>query len=255
MSKIIAVANQKGGVGKTTTCVNLSAALHSKGKKVLICDLDPQGNCTSGFGVDKASSPNVYDVLIGNAAAEDCIVPTKNGDVIPSNKELSGATIELVDLEDRAHRLKQALDPLRDRYDYIFIDCPPSLEMLTLNSLVACDSVVIPVQCEYYAMEGLTDLLTTIEMTKRSLNPGLYIEGIVLTMYDSRIRLSGEVADEIKKYFADQLYNNTIPRNVRITEAPSHGKPVIEYDRFSKGARAYSRLASEFIRRDKERDA
>ena len=252
MGKIIAIANQKGGVGKTTTCVNLGAAVHSKGKHVLICDLDPQGNCTSGFGVSKESEPNIYGMLLGSSKAADCIVKTKNGDVIPANKELSGATVELVDMESREYRLKNALEPLRQQYDYIFIDCPPSLEMLTLNSLVAADSVIIPVQCEYYAMEGLTDLLTTIEMTKRRLNPELSIEGIVLTMYDSRIKLTGQVADEIRRYFPDQLYTNTIPRNVRLTEAPSHGKPVIEYDRFSKGSRAYSRLASEFLRRSKK---
>ena len=253
MSRIIAIANQKGGVGKTTTCINMCAVLKSRGKRVLICDLDPQGNCTSGMGVDKSSQPNVYDVLMNGADIKVAIISTKHGDIIPSNKGLSGATVELVEKEQREYILKKQLDKVRDNYDYIFIDCPPSLEMLTLNGLVAADSILIPVQCEYFALEGLSDLLTTIKMINRRLNPKLDIDGVVLTMYDSRVRLANDVSAEIEKFFNNKVYKSRIPRNVRLSEAPSHGKPIIEYDRMSKGARAYYKLTSEFLAREREK--
>lgn len=248
MGKIIAMANQKGGVGKTTTCVNLCCALHNRGRKVLLVDCDPQGNCTSGMGVDKSAAPNIYDVLVRGETAADAIITTPYGDVLPANKELSGANVELVQMEEREFVLKKALSVLRSRYDYIFIDCPPSLELLTLNALCAADSVLVPVQCEYFAMEGLADLATTIQLTNRRLNPKLEIEGLVLTMYDGRTKLSEQVAEEIRKYFGDKVYKTAIPRAVRISEAPSHGKPVIAYDRMSKGARAYLKLANEIIK-------
>lgn len=250
MGKIIAVANQKGGVGKTTTCVNLCCALNDLGKKVLLCDTDPQGNATSGMGIDKTRvSPNLYQVLTGEAPAEKAVVKSKYGDVIPSNVVLSGAGIELVNAQNREFILRDALEGLKDKYDYIFIDCPPSLEMLTLNALCAADSVLIPVQCEYFALEGLTDLINTIRMTKRSLNPKLDIEGVLLTMFDSRTNFSMQVAEEVKKFFKGKVYNVMIPRNVRISEAPSHGVPVMVYDKSSRGAVAYLELAKEFLRR------
>jgi chromosome partitioning protein len=249
MGKIVAIANQKGGVGKTTTCINLACALHNRNKKVLICDCDPQGNCTSGMGVDKDTTPSVYDVLINGVPVEEAVIKTKYGHIVPSNKELSGATVELVDVQEREFVLKKALAAVRDRYDYIFIDCPPSLEMLTLNALCAAESVLVPVQCEYFAMEGLTDLLTTIRMTNRRLNAALGLEGLVLTMYDSRTKLSDQVADEIRNHFGDRVYKTMIPRNVRLSEAPSHKKPAIAYDRSSKGAKAYLKLGSEFLKR------
>ena len=249
MGKIIAIANQKGGVGKTTTCTSLCCALKNRGRRVLLVDADPQGNCTSGMGVDKSASPNIYDILVNGAEAAGSVVETKYGDVIPANKDLSGATVELVGAEKREFVLKTALEPLKERYDYIFIDCPPSLELLTLNALVAADTVLVPVQCEYYALEGIADLMTTIKLTNKRLNSGLKIEGIVLTMYDSRTNFSNQVAEEIKKYFGDKVYKTMIPRNVRLAEAPSHGKPVIAYDRLSKGSRAYLKLANEFLKR------
>lgn len=249
MGKIIAIANQKGGVGKTTTCTSLCCALKNRGRQVLLVDADPQGNCTSGMGVDKSASPNIYDILVNQAPAAECIQNTKYGDVIPSNKELSGATIELVSAEKREFVLKNALVPLKEIYDYIFIDCPPSLELLTLNALVAADTVLVPVQCEYYALEGIADLMTTIKLTNKRLNSSLSIEGIVLTMYDSRTNFSNQVADEIKNFFGEKVYKTFIPRNVRLAEAPSHGKPIIAYDRLSKGSRAYMKLANEFLKR------
>jgi ATPases involved in chromosome partitioning len=250
MGRIIAIANQKGGVGKTTTCVNLSCALHNRGWRILVVDCDPQGNCTSGFGVDKGHTPNVYDVLLNGTNAENCLVETKYCTLLPSNRELSGAMVELVGVEEREFVLKKALEPLKSKFDYIFIDCPPSLEMLTLNALCAADSVLVPLQCEYFAMEGLTDLTGTIKMVNKRLNKGLDIDGVVLTMFDSRTNLSDQVAAEVKKFFGDKVYNTTIPRNVRLSEAPSHGKPVIAYDRMSKGSRAYLKLASEFLKRN-----
>ena len=251
MGKIIAVTNQKGGVGKTTTCVNLCAALSELGTRVLLCDMDPQGNATSGYGVDKNNdAPNMYNVLIDGINAAETIVKTPFGDVLPSNKILSGAGIELVMMQNREFVLKNMLVDVSDNYDYTFIDCPPSLEMLTLNSLCAANRVLIPVQCEYFALEGLTDLMSTIRMIKKSLNPDLDIEGVLLTMYDSRTNFSFQVAAEIKKYFMQKIYNVAIPRNVRLAEAPSHGKPIMHYDRVSRGSLAYIELAKEFLKRN-----
>lgn len=247
MGKIIAVVNQKGGVGKTTSCVNLSYALHLRGKKVLLCDCDPQGNSTSGLGVDKNTSPNTYDVIMNGENPDNAIVVTKFGNIIPTNRELTGALIELVSKDEREFVLKKALASVKDKYDYIFIDCPPSLELLTLNALCAADSVIVPVQCEYFALEGLTDLVNTVKTVNKRLNPDLKFEGIVLTMYDPRTNLSLEVEEEIKKFFGNKVYSTRIPRNVRISEAPSHGKPVIAYDKSSKGSKAYLKLASEFL--------
>lgn len=250
MSKIIAVANQKGGVGKTTTCINLVYALTRSGKKVLLCDTDPQGNSTSGMGIDKGMvSPSIYDVLMNNLPAENAIASTKYGDVLPANKNLAGAGIELVTMPDREYILKNALEPLTGKYDYIFIDCPPSLELLTLGALCAADGILVPIQCEYFALEGLSDLMGSLRLIKRRLNPTLEIEGVLLTMYDGRTNLSMQVAAEIKKYFKDKVYKNAIPRNVRLSEAPSHGKPVIDYDPSSRGARAYIGLAEEFLKK------
>ena len=251
MGKIIAVANQKGGVGKTTTCVNLCAALTELGVRVLLCDMDPQSNATSGMGVDKnKDETNIYNVLIEGAEAGEAIIKTKHGDLLPSNKILSGAGVELVTMQGREFVLKNVLSKVRNDYNYILVDCPPSLEMLTLNSLCAADAVLIPVQCEYFALEGLSDLMSTIRMIKKLLNPSLEIEGVLLTMYDSRTNFSAQVAAEIKKFFKQKVYNVAIPRSIRLAEAPSHGKPVTEYDRPSRGAMAYIELAKEFIKRN-----
>lgn len=246
MAKIIAVVNQKGGVGKTTTTVNITAALKNLGKRVLLCDFDPQANATSGMGVDKnTASPNIYDVLINGAAPARAVVPTNYGDVLPSNKALAGAGIEMIGIENRERLLKNALDSLADQYDYIFIDCPPSLEMLTVNALCAAHSLLVPVQCEYYALEGLSDLLATVRLVKRGLNPPLALEGVLLTMFDSRTNLSLQVAQEVKRHFPGQVFATVIPRNVRLSEAPSHGKPISAYDPYSRGAEAYRLLAEE----------
>ena len=248
MANIIAVVNQKGGVGKTTTTVNLTAALHALGKRVLLCDFDPQANATSGMGVDKnTASPNIYDVLINGAFPARATVSTPYGDVLPSNKALAGAGIELIALDNREKLLKVALDSLSEQYDYILIDCPPSLELLTVNALCAAHSLLVPVQCEYYALEGLSDLLATVRLVKRGLNPRLRLEGVLLTMFDSRTNLSLQVAEEVKRHFPGQVYATVIPRNVRLSEAPSHGKPVTAYDPYSRGAEAYKLLAQELV--------
>ena len=248
MAKTIAIVNQKGGVGKTTSCVNLAAALHMLGSRVLVCDFDPQANTTSGFGVDKvSSSPNIYDVLINDADIAKAIVSTPYADVVPSNKALAGATIEMIGLDHREYRLRDALAKVEGTYDFIFIDCPPSLELLTLNALCAAQSILVPVQCEYYALEGLSDLLSTVRIVKRSLNPQISMEGVILTMYDGRTNLSLQVAEEVKRHFPGQVYATVIPRNVRLSEAPSHGKPVMAYDSLSRGAEAYEALAREFL--------
>ena len=254
MGKLVAVANQKGGVGKTTTCINLCAALSETGARVLMCDMDPQGNATSGIGVDKnREAHNMYNVLIEGVDAAGVIVKTPYGDVLPSNKILSGAGVELVLMEGREYVLKNVLASVRDNYEYVLIDCPPSLEMLTLNSLCAADTVLIPVQCEYFVLEGLTDLMSTIRMIKKSLNPNLEIEGVLLTMYDSRTNFSAQVAAEIKRFYKQKTYNVAIPRNIRIAEAPSHGKPVTSYDRQSRGSLAYLELAKEFVKRNAQK--
>lgn len=250
MARIVCFANQKGGVGKTTTCVNLCAAVHGRGRKILLVDSDPQGNATTGMGVDKRAGSSLYEALIQDIPAEKAIVQTRYGDVLPANLNLSGASVELVDTSNREQTLRKVLEPVRDRYDYIFIDCPPSLGLLTVNALAAADTVLVPMQCEFYAMEGLTDLITSMRLTKRQYNSSLHIEGIVLTMYDKRLSFSGQVAEEIARYFKGGLYSTVIPRNVRIAEAPSHGKPVLAYSRISKGASAYDRLAAEFLRHD-----
>jgi chromosome partitioning protein len=248
LAKTIAIVNQKGGVGKTTTCVNLTAALHNLGKRVLLCDFDPQANSTSGMGVDKTVSLGVYDVIIGEAETKDAVVRTDYGDVLPSNKALAGAGIELIGMEHRESLLKNALAKVADQYDYIFIDCPPSLELLTLNALCASNSILVPVQGEYYALEGLSDLMNTVRIVRRSLNPALHLEGVLLTMYDGRTNLALQVAQEVKHYFPGKVYATVVPRNVRLSEAPSHGKPIFSYDRASRGAEAYGALAEEFLK-------
>ena len=249
MAKTIAIVNQKGGVGKSTTCVNLAAALVEKGKRVLLCDFDPQANATSGMGVDKTLSKGVYEVLVSDVPTEDVIVHTKYGDVLPSNKALAGAGIELIGFDRREFLLKDALDQVRERYDYIFIDCPPSLGLLTLNALCAADSLLVPVQGEYYALEGLSDLMNTVRIVRRSLNPHLSLEGVLLTMFDGRTNLALQVAEEVKHYFPGKVYATVIPRNVRLSEAPSHGKPITAYDRTCRGAEAYTALAAEFLKK------
>ena len=251
MAKIVAIVNQKGGVGKTTTCVNLTSSLKEKGKRVLLCDFDPQANSTSGMGVDKTSARSVYDVLINGADVTASVSRTRYGDVLPSSKALAGAGIEMIDRENREFLLKQALDVLSPSYDYILIDCPPSLELLTVNALCAANSLIVPVQGEYFALEGLSDLMHTVRMVRRSLNPGLELEGVLLTMFDGRTNLALQVAEEVKRYFPGKVYSTVIPRNVRLSEAPSHGKPINYYDRVSRGAEAYSNLANEFLKQNK----
>ena len=246
MGKTIAVVNQKGGVGKTTTSVNLTAALTEMGLKVLLCDFDPQANTTSGFGIDKRKLKySVYHVVIDGVPAADAVVHTKYGDVLPATADLAGAAIELIGSEFREHQLKKALEPLKDRYDVIFIDCPPSLEMLTLNGLAAADSILVPVQCEYYALEGLSDLMSTMRMVKKRINPSLEIFAVALTMFDGRTNFSAQVAQEVRRHFPGKVFATMIPRNIRLSEAPSHGLPVTAYDRASKGAKAYRDMAAE----------
>jgi chromosome partitioning protein len=250
MGKIMSIANQKGGVGKTTSSVNLSASLAALGNKVLLIDTDPQGNATSGVGVNKADVPNcIYNVLVEEVPAEEVVVSTDtfNLDIIPATIQLAGAEIELVQIMSREMRLKKALENVKNEYDYIIIDCPPSLGLLTLNALTASDSVIIPVQCEYYALEGLSQLLNTIRLVQKHLNKQLMIEGVLLTMLDARTNLGIEVVEEVKKYFQDKVYQSIIPRNVRLSEAPSHGRPIIDYDAKSKGAEVYLELAKEVM--------
>lgn len=246
MGRIIAVVNQKGGVGKTTTAVNLTAALKDAGRKVLLCDFDPQANATSGLGVEKKKiKKSIYDVIINDTPVEEAIVETKYGDVLPSTADLAGAGVELISLPDVNYRLRNALLKIRDQYDVIFIDCPPSLEMLTLNGLAAADSILIPVQCEYYALEGLSDLMATLRMVKRRIHPTLDIFGVALTMFDGRTNFSTQVAQEVRRHFPGKVFATIIPRNIRLAEAPSHGIPVTAYDRSSRGSQAYKELANE----------
>ncbi len=252
LGKIIAFSNQKGGVGKTTSAVNIAAWLGKKGKKVLLCDLDSQGNATSGVGISKKSSENtVYEVISGLCSASDAVVQTqfKNLWIIPSNMSLAGAEPELVDEDDRVFKLKTAIDPLREQFDYIIIDCPPSLGLLTLNALAAADGVIIPMVCEYYALEGLSQLSVTLRQVKKLYNKDLEITGILVTMYDKRLNLAKSVLEEIKKYYKDQLFKETVSRNVRLCEAPSYGQPVLYYDKHSKGAASYEKIASELMKR------
>ncbi|WMJ21778.1 ParA family protein [Paludicola sp. MB14-C6] len=254
MGKIIAIANQKGGVGKTTSTVNLAASLGVKRKKTLIIDIDPQGNATSGVGINKREiEKSSYDLLTGNATAKDVIIKTafKNLFIIPSNISLAGAEIELVEANDRVSVLKKAIVELKEEYDYILIDCPPSLGLITLNALTACDTLFMPIQCEYYALEGLTQLMATVRQVKKMYNPTIDIEGVLLTMYDGRLNLTTQVLQEVKKYYGDKVYKTAIPRNVRLSEAPSFGQPVYYYDKGSTGTKAYIDLADEVIKKNR----
>lgn len=254
MGKIIAVVNQKGGVGKTTSAVNLTAALHDLGKNVLLCDFDPQANATSGLGVDKRKIKNsIYDVIINEVPTEDAIIQTKYGDVLPSSPDLAGAGVELITFPDANYRLRNALAKIKNKYDIIFIDCPPSLEMLTLNGLAAADSILVPVQCEYYALEGLSDLMSTLRMVKKRIHPALDIFGVALTMFDGRTNFSTQVAQEVRRHFPGKVFATVIPRNIRLAEAPSHGIPVTAYDRASRGAQAYRDLATEINKKLEQR--
>lgn len=251
MAKIIASANQKGGVGKTTTVVNLAASLSEQGKRILVCDFDPQGNATSGFGVDpRALETSIYDLVVDDDIhVADAVIHTKWVDLIGSNVSLAGAELDFIDLEQREYRLKRVLDQLREKYDYILIDCPPSLGLLTLNCLCAADSFLVPLQCEFYALDGLTQLMSTVRAVQKKLNRHIKLEGVLLTMFDGRTNLSIEVVEEVKKHFGSQVYATVVPRNVRLSEAPSHGQPITTYDRYSRGAEAYMKLTEEFLQR------
>lgn len=247
MGRTIAVVNQKGGVGKTTTAVNLTAALHDLGLKVLLCDFDPQANATSGLGVDKRKiKHSIYDVVINDVPVKDAIIETKYGHVLPSSADLAGAAVELISADHREHQLEKALETIKADYDVIFIDCPPSLEMLTLNGLCAADSILVPVQCEYFALEGLSDLMSTLRMVKRRINPRLEIFAVALTMYDGRTNFCAQVAEEVRRHFPGKVFSTVIPRNIRLAEAPSHGIPVTAYDKSSRGSQAYKTMAEEF---------
>ncbi len=254
MGKIISIVNQKGGVGKTTTSVNLAAAVGIAGKKVLLVDADPQGNTTSGYGINKKEiKTSSYELLVGSGKTADAIIKTdyKNVDIIPASIDLAAAEVDLIEIDHREAQLKMALSVVREKYDYIFIDCPPSLGLITINALNASDTVLVPIQCEYFALEGLSQLMATVRQVKRLYNQTLEIEGIVLTMYDGRLNLTAQVVGEIKKYFSDKLYKSVIPRAVRLSEAPSFGMPIQYYDKRSKGSDAYNALAKEFLKKNR----
>ena len=251
MGKIIAIANQKGGVGKTTTSINLSSCIAAKGKKVLVIDIDPQGNTTSGFGIEKNELENtVYELILGDISIEDCIVKDifPNISILPSNVNLAAAEIELIGIDKKEYILKNEVDWVKDRYDFIIIDCPPSLSLLTINAMTTADSVLVPIQCEYYALEGLSQLIHTINLVKERLNPDLDMDGVVFTMFDARTNLSSQVVDSVKNHLEQKIYNTLIPRNIRLAEAPSYGKPINLYDPKSSGAESYMSLADEVIK-------
>lgn len=257
MGKVVSIANQKGGVGKTTTAINLSTILAKKGKRVILIDADPQGNATSGVGIEKSNKYSTYDILVSDIDMVQALkkAPIKNLLVCPSNINLAGAEVELVSMMSREQRLKEKIDEVKDEFDYAIIDCPPSLGLITLNAFTASDSVLIPVQCEYYALEGLGQLMNTINLVKKHLNKDLEIEGALLTMYDARTNLSNQVVKEVKKYFNDKVYKTVIPRNVRLSEAPSYGMPITEYDPHSKGAKTYEKFTKEFLKNNEENKA